>query len=217
MLAVARIELVARRALDCRVSARTALGWYGEARAFCEALAGAYGFPLRSVVGAVAALSPMQEWRTQLKFTPTILDDFRDAIADAGFVLGADDPADVVLDDFAARIVGPGFLGNKRKAARILLGADPLAVLGGQKVRAFYRCILGDSGAVCVDRHAWSIADGGAVGALTEKRYRTTVAAFVGAAANLRAAFPALASELTPAGVQALTWVWWRDNPGERF
>lgn len=114
---------------------------------------------------------------------------------------------------------GPGFKANKAKALRILKGEEPLDVLSGAKVRAFFACIMGEGNEVCVDRHAWAIAAGPeAAGlSLTDKRYRETAEAYRSAAGALRLAFPSLASDLTPAGVQALTWVWWRANEGARF
>lgn len=197
MLNSARIELVARRALDDRESALRALRWYADAQAWARSLSGSHGIALPSIVGAVAALSPQQSWQEQLTYTPAVLD---------AFALGNALP-------------GPGFKANKDKALRILQGEAPLAVLSGDKVRAFFLSIMGDTENVCVDRHAWAIAAGpDAVGlSLTEKRYRETAEAYRSAAAALRLAFPMLAESLTPAGVQSLTWVYWRNNPCERF
>lgn len=200
MIHAARIELAARRALDDVSGARVHLGWYRDAHQWAQALATAYGLTVETVVGVVSALSPLNGWESQLEWTPRILDAARGTV-----------------DSASEWIPGPGLGANKRKAARILCGAEPLDVLGGNKVRAFYANICGDETAVCVDRHAWAIATGTNSVSITDKRYRATVAAYQCAAANLRAAFPKLADLLTPAGVQALTWVWWRANEGSRF
>jgi len=209
MIRAARVELVARRALDDRPQALVGLAWYRNAHAWAESLAAAFGLPVETVVGVVAALSPLNGWDSQLEWTPRILRAWAWDLADRS----------TAVETAAEWIPGPGLGANKRKAARILCGESPLDVLGGSKVRAFYANIRGDETAVCVDRHAWAIATGDVAGdvSITAKRYRETVAAFTCAAANLRAAFPALSDVLTPAGVQALTWVWWRDNTGDRF
>ena len=205
--ASARVELCARRALDRPADARRALEWYGAARIFCVGIGRPHGLTLEAVAGAIAALSPQVSWREQTAYAPAILDAW------------AQD----------APIPGPGYTANKVKAVRILDGAPPLDVLGGPKVRAFYRCILtggADPSAVCVDRHAWAIAHGiertGSRGGahapeLTAKRYREAAAAYVDAAARLRDAYPALAPILTPARVQSLTWTHWRERPEDRF
>jgi hypothetical protein len=192
MNAQARIELVARRALDDAKAADVSLGWYRAARDYCASLG-----PVETVAGIVAALSPLNTWEDQLRFTPLVIAAARDKLP----------------------LPGPGFSANKRKAVAIASGADPSTVLAGDKVVAFYRCIVtaGETDAVCVDRHAWAIAHGtGADRYLTAKRYRETAAAYVAVAAGLRARDPSDV-RLTPANVQALTWVWWRDNPGLRF
>lgn len=198
-LAAARVELVARRALDDRARAATALGWYQTTRRFCQSLAEQFKVELWQVAGAVAALSPMQTWEEQLTYTPLVLQAHAKGLP----------------------LPGPGFNSNKRKAAEILDGRHATTVLKGDKVRAFFECIMyaGETDRVCVDRHAWAIAHGPDAAGLeiTPRRYRDTVAAYVAAAAALRAAYPSLAEQLTPARVQSLTWVWWRDNTEARF
>lgn len=207
---VARIELAARRALDDRAYARQALAWYSGALAFCGDLSVTFRRPLESIVGFVAAMSPQTRWNDQVNWTPKML-----AAALASIDAGNTDPAEV-----AAAIPGQGFRSNKRKGAAILLGAEPLKVLSGDKVRAFYKSILGDDLAVCIDMHAAALAfgaDSDEARTLTARRYKTAVSAFIQAAFRLQLAYPALKAELTPTAVQALTWVWWRDNVGERF
>jgi hypothetical protein len=208
----ARIELVARRALDDRKGALAACRWYSEARAFCAVLANRFGLPLESVAGYIAATSPQTEWVSQLKFAPLALAHYTESAWNI-------DGSPVSTErGIGRKLPGPGFDSSKRKAVRILNGADPLSVLGGDKVRAFYLSILGDESAVCVDRHALAIAYGADVPEhITAKRYRETAAAYVSASASLCAAFPSLSSVLTPAAVQALTWVWWRDNTAAQF
>jgi hypothetical protein len=195
--AAARVELIARRALDNRPAALAALAWYSDARRFSDGLARAYGLGVEAVAGAIAALSPQVAWSAQVAWAPAIFDAWKQ---------GADLP-------------GPGLGVNKRKAGRILAGEAPLDVLGGPKVRAFYRGIIagGRTEAVCVDRHAWAAAGGPADATLTGPRYGEAVRAYLDASAALRLAFRELAPILSPANVQALVWVWWRDNSEARY
>lgn len=224
MIAAARIELIARRALDDRQAALIALSWYAESKAFAADLGRRFDLTLGDVVGILAALSPQNGWQEQVIWTPRILESLGafnsystpDSSQEAGVRF------DTQAAELAGHIPGPGFTANKRKAARIWLGEDPLEVLSGPKVRAFYACIMtaGYTDQVCIDRHAWSIAQGlqdGLGSTLTPKRYRRTVAAYCAAAAALRASYPVLAARLTAPNVQALTWVYWKDNPDMIF
>jgi hypothetical protein len=69
------------------------------------------------------------------------------------------------------RVRSSAFGANVRKAERIRDGESPDAVLGGPKVRAFYRAILGDASAVVVD--SWMLrACGHGRDTCTEKQYR---------------------------------------------
>lgn len=220
MIAAARIELIARRALDDRAQALLALEWYAEAKALCaEWSARCRHATLGDVVGIVAALSPQSGWLDQLKWTSRILQQLR--TADFSDTSTTAEGYRIAVAELSSHIPGPGFNSNKRKAARIWLGEEPLEVLSGPKVRAFYVCIMsaGQTDQVCIDRHAWSLAVGleGASLHLTPKRYRETVAAYSAAAALLRASHASLAAKLTAPNVQALTWIYWRGNPEMRF
>lgn len=120
------------------------LQWYPLARAWLETLAQRYapwGATLESVAGACAALSPQVSWLDQTRFLPGFLES-------------------VLVERDTTTLPHPGFLRNRARAARILLGESPESVLGGPKVTAFYACILGDAERVCVDRHAATVALG---------------------------------------------------------
>lgn len=142
-----RIIRVGREALSLSESdpvRSLGLRWYPLARAWLETLAARYaqhGATLESVAGACAALSPQVSWLDQTRFLPGFLES-------------------VLVERDAETLPHPGFLRNRRRAARILLGEDPASVLGGPKVTAFYACILGDAERVCVDRHAATVALG---------------------------------------------------------
>lgn len=108
------------------------LNWYRAAHGAAVSLDP--GNPRRAA-GIIAALSPKTPWSRNL--------------------------------ELAARVYSQGFasgtLGNSCAAANAILdGADPLDVLKGPKVRAFFQCIAepDTTDAVCIDRHAIDVATG---------------------------------------------------------
>jgi hypothetical protein len=179
-----RIIRIARKAFKDESRALEELRWYDYAGRFCAGLDLDHDLPSGTSAGVVAALSPLQSWESQVKYTPAV----------------------IVAGLAGERIPGAGWFANKDKAARILQGEAPLDVLGGDKVRSFYRNLTGDWSAVTIDRHAVNIA--GWTGAKHDNRsnnphYATIATAFRQAAKTLG---------LAPAEIQALTWCFWR-NP----
>lgn len=168
--------------------------WYADALAFCSAVAQVTGLSVSTVAGVTAALSPNNRWpRNQ---------------ADAERLCHAF--AAGTLADAAAVKVST-FNGNKQKALQILAGAQPLDVLGGLKVRAFYSCILGES-AVCVDGHAYAIFLGQYVPTtktpkISPKLYASIAAAYGQAAATINSV---TGSSYSAAQIQAITWTVWQ-------
>jgi hypothetical protein len=61
--------------------------------------------------------------------------------------------AGLVLQGYSEGV--PGYPRNVEKAVRIWEGERPLDVLGGPKVTAFYRAIMGDAGAAVIDVWMW--------------------------------------------------------------
>lgn len=106
-----------------------------------------------------------------------------------------------------------------RKATEILNGKDWRETLGGDKVRAFAALISDptDPTTVCVDRHAFDVAVGRPTNdesrkALTRKGvYESFAAAYRRAAATISRE---TGENVTPAQVQAVTWVVWRRFKG---
>lgn len=106
-----------------------------------------------------------------------------------------------------------------RRASMCLRGADPLSVLSGPKVTAFYALLARPdvSGPVVIDGHALNIANGllgnirgdavPAAGRVTAARYRRAAAAYREVAE--------LVGE-TAHAVQAATWIHWRNLIGEK-
>jgi hypothetical protein len=146
--------------------------WYTEARAMVRAMAMEHATTSATVAGVIAATSPRLHW-------------VRNVAVSRGVLAGE-------------RVTGV-FRANLDKAKRIAAGAKPLAVLGGNKVRAFYRALLGDCRAAVVD--VWILrASGLAPEARLERGglYERVVAALVKLAAQLR---------IGAAELQATIWV----------
>ena len=158
------------------------LRWYRQALEDCDRLA--KGLPLSTVVGIVAALSPGLRWERN--------------IAAAERIIGRQG-----LEGLGVR-----WYDGARKAERIREGETPLDVLRGNKVRAFYHCILNprSSEHVCIDGHAYAIWQGERTNldetpSLSDNLYLAIERDYRAAADSLCVSAPQL---------QAITWVCWR-------
>lgn len=156
--------------------------WYLLAGEWADCLDLDFDLAPRTAAGVIAALSPLQSWQAQVKFTP---------------------PSIAAWQSYnsPAAIRGPGFFSNKDKAHRILSGENPSEVLSGDKVTRFYRNLCGDLSCVTIDRHMLTAA--GWRKALTPGAYRRIEFAFRMAAEKF---------DLQPAEFQALVWNYWRRN-----
>jgi hypothetical protein len=103
----------------------------------------------------------------------------------------------------------------------IVDGEDPELVVGGPKVRAFWRAIVDpqDPYNVVVDRHAASIALGHVItrqdvwsGNLNRRGRYEHVARMYRTAAKIISG--ELGETWTPSDVQATTWIYWRRTAG---
>jgi len=117
------------------------MSFYHGAHGLCRAFAKIYGSTSRQAAGIYAALSPMNGWETNV-----------------GNML------DVLRDGDAARVNTSET--NRLKAVRIAHGEEPLDVLRGNKVRAFFRGIADpeDREPIPVDRHLICLALGNKLG-----------------------------------------------------
>lgn len=138
---------------------------------------------VRIGAGVIAALSPLMSWERNVELA-------RDAFRN-GHAAGA-------------------LSRNVAKADAILDGADPLTVLGGDKVRSFYLNILDpfDTEPVTVDRHAYDIATGDRNAendrpGIKGKRYRDLADLYRSAAAE---------AGIIPNQLQSITWTVWRER-----
>lgn len=168
--------------------------WYADALQFCAAVSRATGLPVSTVAGVTAALSPNNRWPRNMADAERLC---------RAFSVGT-------ISDAAAIKVST-FNGNKKKALQILAGDQPLEVLGGLKVRAFYQCILGDN-AVCIDGHAYAIWFGGYVPTtktpkISPKLYASISAAYAQAAQTINSV---MGTTYSAAQMQAITWSVWQ-------
>lgn len=119
--------------------------WYTNAHLRAKVIGERWGLTTQGVCGAVAALSPGRQWELNLEDASLLCEEFSKGAR------GRKLPS-----------VGSYGRANVIKAERCLNGEDPWAVLGGNKVRAFYACLLDPTNKewVCIDRHAKSAAIG---------------------------------------------------------
>ena len=167
--------------------------WYNQARKEAQAIANRCRLSLSTVAGVIAALSPSNRWERNLIDATNLC---------RLFSIG-DDCASLKVSSY-----GP----NKRKALAILAGADPLTILGGLKVRAFYGCIVGDESAICIDGHAYSLWLGDRVPTtktpkISPKLYSLIASDYIKAADQINLI---TGNDHTAAQIQAITWLAWR-------
>jgi hypothetical protein len=115
------------------------LAWYDTAYGIAEAIAAHYNIPVDIAAAIIAAISPQQAWNINIDLAWALCENPTSA-KDFGLGLGSDRAK---------------FLFHNPQA-------NPLDVLGGPKVRSFYRNIAEPwtPGAVTIDRHAIAILAG---------------------------------------------------------
>jgi hypothetical protein len=120
-------------------------------------------------------------------------------------------------DAYAGRPIGT--VGrNADKARRLIAGEDPEDVVSGPKVRAFWRTIADptDPRTVVVDRHAIDVAAGEVLDDERRGKFLGRKGGYDAVCDVYRKAARILSKEygitLSPAAVQATTWVHWRRN-----
>jgi hypothetical protein len=168
--------------------------WYRVAHTFALGLAEENDTDVATAAGVLASISPRLNWGLNQAYAERM---FRDGDAP---ILGL----------------------SKGKTLRILGGENPSVVFAppegsprsGQKVRAFYECILRpeDTDAVCIDGHAYDIATG--LGSASETERKKLVR--VGVYEEIADAYRAVARErgIRPWQAQAVAWVAWRRQRG---
>ena len=177
------------------------LNWYQRAYDLAVRFIHTYdGLTMGQAVGVIAALSPNNKWE-------------RNCIDAEAMIKTWHIQGDYNLIKVCT------FNKNKAKAIAILSldmeSADAEAIpniLNGQKVVAFYRSIMGDKNAVCVDGHAYAIFIGERIPttktpSITPKLFETIQRAYQLVA---KRSADLCGVELTPTQVQAVTWVTYR-------
>jgi hypothetical protein len=177
--------------------------WYKRAYNLGVRLIHAYeGLTLGQAVGVIAALSPNNKWARNCVDAEAMIKAWHQ---------GAD-PMGVKVCTFNK---------NKAKAAAILALSDAEAtgeadaiapILNGRKVVAFYRSIMGDPDAVCVDGHAYAVWIGERVPTTQTPSIGVKLYADIARAYQLVAkrSYELCGTTLTPTQVQAVTWVTYR-------
>lgn len=169
---------------------RFGLTWYSDAHNYARLLSSTYDISVAQAAGIIAALSPMNGWENNKNKAMQLIRQ--------------------------GNGTGCGLYRNVEKAMAILLGGfdvNPLDILGGDKVRAFYQTILDPHGDIdpVIDRHAFDIA----VGENTDEK-RRGILSRKGVYANFAAVYreAAIIAGIGAAQMQAITWVAWREAKG---
>lgn len=162
--------------------------WYERAHELAVALSAGTNLSPEQCAGVIAALSPRCTWSANARGAVKIV-----AAAAAA----------------ERQPVTAGTLDNRRKAWAIACGGDPLEVLRGPKVRAFWANIVGDTDAVTVDVWAARVAEGtDNPHAPKGKRYELIAEAYR-RAADLRG--------ISPRDMQATAWTAFRRLYGKQY
>ena len=170
--------------------------WYERAKRISDIVAKDTGLHINTVIGVMAALSPNNNWKLNIRNTQDMC---------RAWINGDD------IDDFKVSTYGP----NKRKAwsmleDNLIEDDDILTRLNGQKTRSFYSNIRGLD-EVTIDGHALNIARGVRINLtndqtnIGERLYRELQAAYVRAAKRVG---------IQPHELQAITWTTWRREHG---
>lgn len=139
-------------------------GWYTMAQREAMKLSRDTGVTLHRAAAIIAVLSPQLQWGVNLRIARQVCE-YGEALEG---VLRA----------------------NEDKARRIMAGERPLAVLGGPKVRAFYRAMLGDENAAVLDTWMWYALGWPEGGAKSGRRYEEAANALREAARRVELSVP---------------------------
>jgi hypothetical protein len=188
-------NILAVYALATADDLREGLSWYQTAHNWCRVKANGRTHLIKRNAGIVAALSPMNAWGNNKRKAAELISLRGQVITEKG------KPNGIGLGD------------NVAKACRIYKGADPLDVLRGDKVTAFYRTILDPQGDIdpVIDRHAFDIA----VGERTNDK-RRGILNRKGVYHQFAMAYrdAAKVAGIGSAQMQAVTWIAWRNIHG---
>lgn len=155
------------------------LRWYPTAAEVAREVANMAGIPFLNGAAVIAVLSPQTSWDHNVKWAFAIADAYRNG-----------DP-----------LPSMGLGNNLRRAEIALTSLDDVKrEKGTLKVRNFWGSITGETGAVCIDRHAIRIAEADPnadINSISDGKYRKYARAYLDAARVLHR---------RAADVQAATW-----------
>ena len=191
-------HIAAMLAMASQADLADGIEWYDRAKRLAHRLADQYGCTFEQAVGVIAALSPNNRWARNCTDAEAMIQ---------AWAVGVD-PESVKVCTYGAM---------RTKAAQILSLASPdretiAGILNGRKITAFFLSISGVHDAVCVDGHAYAVWIGQRITttntpSIGVKLYAEIARAYVLVAKRSAA----LCGEaLTPAQVQAVTWVTYR-------
>lgn len=161
--------------------------WYSDARLIADAFAAKHSLPVHVTAGVLAALSPLNSWGNNVNLAARM------------FASGG------TLDR--------GYLGANLAKARRIMAEGTIYALGGLKVNNFYLSIItGGADGITIDRHAYCLAHNDRsmtndIPKLSAKRYAEIAERYRRASVILSREY---GMPLSPAVVQAVTWVVWR-------
>jgi len=163
------------------------VAWYADARLIADALAARHSLPVHVTAGVLAALSPLNSWGNNVNLAARML-------ASGGTLTS-------------------GYLKANLAKARRIIAEGNIDALGGLKVNNFYRSIIsGGADGITIDRHAYCLAFNDR--SMTQKVPKLSATRYAEIAERYRRASVILSKEygmpLSPAVVQAVTWVVWR-------
>ena len=151
---VGNIERVFKSASQERIAETRK--WYQNAQDFTKAVANklnANDLSRFKVSGVISAISPRNEWNKNKSDAENLCKEF---VSNKYYQLPLFD------DDYhkLLKTKVSTFNKNKSKAVKILLNNDSKieSILKGNKIVNFFKCINGDSNAICIDGHAFNIA-----------------------------------------------------------
>ena len=151
---VGNIERVFKSASQERIAETRQ--WYQNAQDFTKAVANklnANDLSRFKVSGVISAISPRNEWNKNKLDAENLCKEF---VSNKYYQLPLFDADYHTL----LKTKVSTFNTNKSKAVKILLNNDSKieSILKGNKIVNFFRCINGDSNAICIDGHAFNIA-----------------------------------------------------------
>jgi len=186
--------------------ARQLAGELAALRGWDQSIPGDYEAQVVKAAAVIAVLSPRLSWKKNVEH------------AERAYAAHAAEANGATLAVTHAIETWKGLKINARKAFRILDGEDPEDVVKGPKVRQFWHTIVDptDPRAVVVDRHAFDVSVNRVLTDTVRGKLLGKAGAYDNVADKYRRAAAILSAELgswiSPAEVQAITWVWWRAN-----